>query len=70
MGLAVYTLDFEYSPDFSCQITAATNKTATAVRVTSSNENVNNRLYIMYIATDNEQMGIFVPERLCKNFVI
>ncbi len=68
VGLAVYTIDFEYSPDFSCKVTAATNKTSSTVMANSSNTNSNNRLYVMYIATDNEQVGIFVPERLC-NFV-
>lgn len=61
VGLAVYTIDFEYSPEFSCQITAATNKTSAAILVRSPNENINNRLYIMYIATDHPQIGIFVP---------
>jgi hypothetical protein len=64
VGLALYTLDFEYSPDFSSRITADTNRTATAIRIASQSRNVNNRLYIMYIATDNEQIGIFVPDRL------
>jgi hypothetical protein len=69
VGLAVYTIDFEYSPDFSCRITAATNKTATSIKVSSLSTNKNNRLYIMYMATDHVQMGIFVPDRLCTHLI-
>lgn len=67
VGLALYTIDFEYSPDFSSRITADTNRAETAIKVSSRSRNINNRLYIMYIATDNEQIGIFVPDRLCIN---
>ncbi len=62
----MYTVDFEYSPDFSCRITSDTNKISTAIKIISASTNTNNRMYIMYMATDYVQMGVFVPDRLCK----
>ena len=66
----MYTLDFEYSPDFSCRITAATNQSATAIQINSASANVNNLLYIMYMATDNAQIGILATDRLSKIYLM
>ena len=64
IGLAVYTMDFEYSPTFSCRVTNSTTSTSAILQVTTSNVGQNNQLFLMYMATDHPLIGIFMPDAL------
>ena len=64
IGLAVYTMDFEYSPTFSCKVTNSTTSTSAILQVTTSNVGQNNQLFLMYMATDHPLIGIFMPDAL------
>jgi len=64
IGLAVYTMDFEYSPTFSCKVTNSTTSTSAILQVTTSNVGQNNQLFLMYMATDHPLIGIFMPNAL------
>ena len=70
IGLSVYTMDFEYSPTFSCKVTNNTSPTSTVLRVTTSNVGQNNQLFLMYMATDHPLIGIFMPAPLSILFLI
>lgn len=60
LGLAVYTMDFEYSPTFSCTVNSTT-PTSAVLQVATSNTGTNNQLYLMYMATDHPSLGIYMP---------
>ena len=64
MGLTIYTLDFEYSPTFSCKVTNATTTTSAILEVSTTNIGQSNQLFLMYLATDHPSMGIFMPAPL------
>lgn len=68
VGLAVYTMDFEYSPEFSCQVTSGTTVTSGTLFVSTTRTGQNNQLYIMYIATDHDFLGVFMPGPLGTPF--
>jgi hypothetical protein len=70
VGLAVYTMDFEYSPTFSCLVTNDTTSTSAVIQVTTSNVGASNQLYLMYMATDHSALGIFMPAPLRMSSVI
>lgn len=70
VGLAIYTMDFEYSSVFSCQVTGDTTITAASLFITTENTGNNNQLYIMYIATDHDYLGVFMPGPLSIPFFI
>ena len=61
IGLAVYTMDFEYSPTFSCKVSNGTTATSAVLQVSTTNVGINNQLFLMYMATDHPFMGIFMP---------
>lgn len=61
VGLAVYTMDFEYSPTFSCKVTSDTTTSTANLLINTANTGQNNQLYIMYMATDHDYMGVFMP---------
>ena len=69
VGLAVYTMDFEYSPVFSCQVTNATTTTSSTLWITTQNSRRSNQLYITYIATDHDYLGVFMPGPLSTSLV-
>lgn len=69
VGLAVYTMDFEYSPTFSCQVSSNTTTTSATLIITTTNTGQNNQLYLMYIATDHDFMGVFMPGALGSLFL-
>jgi hypothetical protein len=64
VGLAVYTMAFEYSPVFSCQVTSDTTTTSATLIITTQNSGRNNQLYLMYIASDHDFLGVFMPGAL------
>jgi len=66
IGLAVYSIDFEYSPTFSTKVTNETTTTNANLIVTTTNSGQNNQLYLMYMATDHALIGLFMPPQLSK----
>ena len=70
LGLAVYTIDFEYSPTFSCKVTNATTTMNAILQVSTTNVGQNNQMYLMYMATDHKYLGIFMPPALSKPSLI
>lgn len=69
LGLAVYSIDFEYSPTFRTKVTNGTTTNAT-LQVSTTNVNQNNQLYLMYMATDHPYVGIFMPSALSTADII
>jgi len=67
IGLAVYTMNFEYSPTFSCQVSNTTGLSGAALMVTTTDTGQNNQLFLIYMATDHPYLGIFMPPAL-SNF--
>jgi|LakMenEpi03Aug12_release.lakeMendotaPanAssembly.Ray.scaffolds.fasta_scaffold1412175_1 hypothetical protein len=59
-------MDFEYSPDFSCRITADTNQTSAAILITTVDRSQTNQIYLMYIVTDHDYLGVFMPDPISK----
>ena len=70
LGLAVYSIDFEYSPTFSTKVTNGTTTTNATLQVSTTNVGQNNQLYLMYMATDHPYFGIFMPTALSKCVLI
>ena len=70
LGLAVYSLDFEYSPTFSTRVTNGTTTRSATLQVSTSNTGQNNQLYLMYMATDHPYIGIFMPAPLSTFYKI
>lgn len=64
IGLGIYTMDFEYSPSFSLIVTNDTTLSSAVLRVSTSNTGQNNQLYLIYIATDHSDLGVFMPPAL------
>jgi hypothetical protein len=62
-------MDFQYSPKFSVKVTSDTSESSASLVITSSNRGANDQLYIMYIATDHDFMGVFMPGPLSINTI-
>ena len=64
VGISIYNLKFEYNPRFSVRVIDKT-ETDFTFRLQGSST-IFNELFVMYIASDEPDIGIFVPERLRK----
>lgn len=61
MGLGIVNMDFQYSPVFSCQVSSNTTESSATLLITTQTTSPNNQLYIMYLATDHDFFGVFMP---------
>lgn len=64
MGLSVYNLQFDYNPEFSINVVQEISTTTNLIFYVvgrPSESNIFNELFIMYIASEYEQVGIFMP---------
>lgn len=66
VGLSVYNMKFEYNPEFSVRLLEQTT-TSFTFRIQGSSS-IFNELFVMYIASDEETLGIFMPEQQ-SNFI-
>lgn len=64
IGLSIYNMQFDYNPEFSIGVLqefSTTLKFQFYVIGRPSERNIYNELFIMYIASDYEQLGIYMP---------
>lgn len=61
VGLGIVNMDFQYSPVFSCQVSSNTTESSATLLITTQTTSTTNQLYIMYLATDHDFFGVFMP---------
>jgi hypothetical protein len=64
IGLSVYTMNFDYSPTFSCLVSNVTSLSGAIIQVSTADASQNNQLFLIYMATDHPYLGIFMPPAL------
>lgn len=64
VGLSVYNLQFDYNPSFSINVLQEVSTVTNMIFYVSGNPSDNsvfNELFIMYIATDYDLIGVYMP---------